>query len=231
MRENGRREQPQNRTDAKPGLSDVYKKSTRAKRRQADVRLSGRSMVEMLGVLAIIGVLSVGAISGYSKAMEKYKINKFVNSYSILITNLLQYKDSFIHEKNMFDITSTLQKLNLFPEGFIIKNGKVYDSLGFKPYVFIRHERLVTTIILSDTAMKNFRGDLCKEIFLNLLIPHSPNLYYAWVWNDGITDYAWYGDEQCNEKRNCLKNMTLKDIDTTCNSCIEDHPCYIPIEL
>ena len=32
---------------------------------------SGRSMVEMLGVLAIIGVLSVGAIAGYSKAMEE----------------------------------------------------------------------------------------------------------------------------------------------------------------
>ena len=33
---------------------------------------SGRSMIEMLGVLAIIGVLSVGGISGYSKAMAKY---------------------------------------------------------------------------------------------------------------------------------------------------------------
>ena len=32
---------------------------------------SGRSMIEMLGVLAIIGVLSVGGIAGYSKAMQK----------------------------------------------------------------------------------------------------------------------------------------------------------------
>ena len=31
----------------------------------------GRSMIEMLGVLAIIGVLSVGGIAGYSKAMMK----------------------------------------------------------------------------------------------------------------------------------------------------------------
>ena len=31
----------------------------------------GRSMIEMLGVLAIIAVLSVGGIAGYSKAMEK----------------------------------------------------------------------------------------------------------------------------------------------------------------
>ena len=75
----GRSERPQNRIDAKPCLSDVYKKRTRAKRRQEDVRLSGRSMVEMLGVLAIIGVIPVRAISRYSKTMKKYQINKFVN--------------------------------------------------------------------------------------------------------------------------------------------------------
>ena len=39
---------------------------------------TGRSMVEMLGVLAIIGVLSVGGIAGYSKAMFKYKISKIM---------------------------------------------------------------------------------------------------------------------------------------------------------
>ena len=43
---------------------------------------SGRSMVEMLGVLAIIGVLSVGAIAGYSKAMMKYKMNKTLDIIS-----------------------------------------------------------------------------------------------------------------------------------------------------
>ncbi len=36
---------------------------------------SGRSMVEMLGVLAIIGVLSVGGIAGYKAAMEKITTN------------------------------------------------------------------------------------------------------------------------------------------------------------
>ena len=35
----------------------------------------GRSMVEMLGVLAIIGILSIGGIAGYTKAMEKIKSN------------------------------------------------------------------------------------------------------------------------------------------------------------
>lgn len=36
---------------------------------------TGRSMVEMLGVLAVIGVLSVGGISGYTLAMNKHRAN------------------------------------------------------------------------------------------------------------------------------------------------------------
>ena len=39
----------------------------------------GRSMVEMLGVLAIIGVLSVGGIAGYTTAMNSHHANETVN--------------------------------------------------------------------------------------------------------------------------------------------------------
>ena len=49
---------------------------------------SGRSMIEMLGVLAIIGVLSVGGIAGYSKAMLKYKTNKTIDEVTMLTTNI-----------------------------------------------------------------------------------------------------------------------------------------------
>lgn len=45
---------------------------------------SGRSMVEMLGVLAIIGVLSIGGIAGYTMAMNRYKANELLNAASML---------------------------------------------------------------------------------------------------------------------------------------------------
>ena len=48
---------------------------------------SGRSMIEMLGVLAIIGVLSVGGIAGYSKAMTKYRINKTIEQITLIAGN------------------------------------------------------------------------------------------------------------------------------------------------
>lgn len=39
----------------------------------------GPSMVEMLGVLAIIGVLSIGGIAGYTMAMNRYKANQLLD--------------------------------------------------------------------------------------------------------------------------------------------------------
>ena len=44
---------------------------------------SGRSMVEMLGVLAIIGVLSVGGIAGYTTAMNKHRANELLQQASL----------------------------------------------------------------------------------------------------------------------------------------------------
>lgn len=52
------------------------------------VNESGRSMVEMLGVLAIIGVLSAGGLAGYSKAMFKHKLNNTIDQITMIVTNV-----------------------------------------------------------------------------------------------------------------------------------------------
>ena len=54
---------------------------------------SGRSMVEMLGVLAIIGVLSVGGIAGYSLGMRKHRANQIADTaskYALITYNQCQ---------------------------------------------------------------------------------------------------------------------------------------------
>lgn len=48
----------------------------------------GRSMVEMLGVLAIVGVLSIGGIAGYVKASHQLRTNKLKDDISHLIANI-----------------------------------------------------------------------------------------------------------------------------------------------
>ena len=56
---------------------------------------SGRSMVEMLGVLAIIGVLSVGGIAGYSLSMRRHRANGIVDlasKYALVLYSNCQKK-------------------------------------------------------------------------------------------------------------------------------------------
>ena len=48
----------------------------------------GRSMIEMLGVLAIIGVLSVGGLAGYNMAMQKIRINNLVSEFSLFVSDM-----------------------------------------------------------------------------------------------------------------------------------------------
>ncbi|MBQ8670941.1 MAG: prepilin-type N-terminal cleavage/methylation domain-containing protein [Alphaproteobacteria bacterium] len=78
---------------------------------------NGRSMIEMLGVLAIIGVLSVGGIAGYSKAMQKYRINKTIEQITLISQNIRTF---FANQRNYVDLNT------LIPSGIkIIKKAKL----------------------------------------------------------------------------------------------------------
>ena len=77
----------------------------------------GRSMIEMLGVLAIIGVLSVGGIAGYSKAMSKFKINKSIEQISQIVNNI----------RTLYANHTTYAGLN---NKMAIKMGVIPDELG-----------------------------------------------------------------------------------------------------
>ena len=97
---------------------------------------SGRSMVEMLGVLAIIGVLSVGAIAGYSKAMMKYKLNKQSEQLTQILFSLEHYREMLGRDRNNIAINSSiitlLTKLNAIPLEMIRPNDhdQIYDIFG-----------------------------------------------------------------------------------------------------
>ena len=106
---------------------------------------SGRSMVEMLGVLAIIGVLSVGAIAGYSKAMEKYKLNKHASQISSLINTVHLYQYQFRYTGTSdIPLIPHLEKLNLIPEGMSVVESSdmtyLKDSFGSYSGIYINRQ-------------------------------------------------------------------------------------------
>ncbi len=81
---------------------------------------SGRSMVEMLGVLAIIGVLSVGAIVGYSYGMAKYRANETIND--IMLNRLMLME---LIGLNIVAAGGEFLPQNQFPHLIIVNNIKV----------------------------------------------------------------------------------------------------------
>ena len=91
---------------------------------------NGRSMVEMLGVLAIIGVLSVGGIAGYSKAMNKYKINKTTDQVSMLVANI---RTLFSSQGNYDDLTNAkAKKFGVVPNDMYtsVSNTDITNAFG-----------------------------------------------------------------------------------------------------
>jgi len=92
----------------------------------------GRSMVEMLGVLAIIGVLSAGALAGYSKAMQKHRINKTIDQMSTIINNMHTVFINARSERTPYedyknkDATVDLILLNVFPAE-MVRGQEVYN--------------------------------------------------------------------------------------------------------
>ena len=228
----GRGERPKNGADAQPCLSDVYKNSTRAKRRQADVPLCGRSMVEMLGVLAIIGVLSVGAMSGYAKAMEKYKVNKIVQNHGYFIARLVEHEN--LKEEGGY-IAPYFDKLGLFPGNFTINNDGTVESddVVFRPFV---RSNFVIDYYLSAGKLKGdhtFKTKLCASLVLNLAIPLHESIRMIWIYRGegNSKGSAFYGDSECTGSKTCLKDVKLNDIKPLCSECITGSSCTLTFEL
>ena len=77
---------------------------------------NGRSIVEMLGVLAIIGVLSAGALKGYSDAMFKYKMNRTIDIFSQVLQRFMELEQKGIGNGNYISTPQDIIKYGLLPE-------------------------------------------------------------------------------------------------------------------
>jgi len=118
------------------------------------INQSGRSMIEMLGVLAIIGVLSVGGIAGYSKAMTKYKTNKIKDQVSTIVANLRTLYTQQVSYAGLNNKTAI--QMDIIPEDMIVTNGDGRLVNPFNGSVFIGSGRLGTSVTGTDNDNKAF---------------------------------------------------------------------------
>ena len=183
----------------------------------------GRSMIEMLGVLAIIGVLSVGGIAGYSKAMEKWKINKVISEYTYFMFNAVAHADDLKKISKGSGYANTAQSLNMFPETWtLVNNALVNDSFNHPIHMFkIENEELAFEIyLLHDGATENYRQiSFCREIFSNFAQPLANFVTTVYVWRNKAINILFYGDNYCGGDRKCLRDVTLDEINAKCRTC------------
>ena len=111
----------------------------------------GRSMVEMLGTLAIMGVLSIGGIAGYSYAVTKYKANETMdelNNRAIVYATQLKDGDLF--------------------SGTALRNGEFGDKtvLGYGVSATVSEYENEFNVTLSEIPF-----EVCEQILKNYTIP------------------------------------------------------------
>lgn len=197
----------------------------------------GRSMIEMLGVLAIIGVLSVGGIAGYSKAMEKWKMNKAIEEYSYLFSGLLENIDEFRRLPNNTGLTEVVEARNLVPGTWKkLGNRSFIDANGNAVNIFSRNNRLVIDMYLGGFSLNDegkgaslsFSPKFCSELMQNVVTPLASVLYEAWFTNSGI---AYYGDAVDCQYHTCIRNVSFNDIKEACNYCKKESEKYCGLIL
>ena len=210
----------------------------------------GRSMIEMLGVLAIIGVLSVGGIAGYSKAMEKFKVNKTIEEYSYLIYGLLEHLDEIQKisqpTSDKYDITELIDALQLVPQTWIVQRSSVsgvnYNYLDPNQNwvsIFSRNNLLVFDIVIGGITTDenqnfiaaNFSANFCVELLNNIAYPLHSALKRLYMYKSKGGYKLFYGDNYCKNDLNCISSLTIAKMNEICSACTGTEICTVTLEF
>ncbi len=199
---------------------------------------AGRSMVEMLGVLAIIGVLSVGAIAGYSKAMTKYKLNKQAEQISSILDYVNIHLDDFKRSKTTIsaNMLPLLKKLNVIPQEMIRENTSftIYDifgtAIGLQNYTVDGGTYIFEFVLYLNKGQK----ESCMNLF-NIAKAKKEQLYRTKFKTHKGDESAMlnivYGDNYCSPNRKCLKDFALAEMEDYCTVCEDKDSCLFYYQL
>ena len=208
-------------------------------------RECGRSMIEMLGVLAIIGVLSAGGIAGYSEVMRKFKVNKTIEIFrdslfrlSELDTmdwntsyELIENKDivnwgllpESICDENYVDIDGYKGEMCQLPIGDI----GIYFSFGSRMY------GEYTIVLTGNDRVKN-----CIDFLSYHWEQKTPKDWWLGdggygggsiqLYESGFWEYLYSGPEGFwAQEKNAPTELTMSNITHGCSQCKNSEYCQI----
>ena len=208
---------------------------------QQGAREHGRSMIEMLGVMAIVAVLSVGGIAGYSKAMEKWKVDKAINQYTHIIQGMLENQMSLRSLPHQH-IGQLLQEMGIIPETWTINGLDIHDNIGNNLRVYTNHgnEKTMTFGVVIGGGNTNIyhknneSQQICTAILRGFVQPLHASVYFAFLYQNGVHYMSWRGDNTFVSTHNTktdkyIKDMTPAEISEACQMCKDngENACFI----
>ena len=198
---------------------------------KCDCFCTGRSMVEMLGVLAIIGVLSVGAIAGYSKAMIKYRLNKQSEQLSQILFSMENLREMLGRDRNNIAVNSRIAplliKLNAIPVEMIKQDtawsGDIYDV--FDNRISLSYYSDVRTTYTIAIYYRADQLDVWNNIF-ELFKANGEKINTI-----GIKATCSANFTSPELRQNDLKNITKSDIYDYCALCTRTNCCRVSAQF
>ena len=179
---------------------------------------SGRSMVEMLGVLAIVGVLSVGGVAGFKNAMDKNRANTVIHEAqkrAVLVASQIQLMgtenpslNGFINNNlgyAEFD-TKVYTKADNLPDGqFGIKVSVVSQDVCQKILKTIGNETVIRRLSTTDAPTTPITT--CGETNTFLMVYNNDMSSNAVAGEFGYDDCpeSFY---QCSTTHSCVASET-----------------------
>lgn len=192
----------------------------------------GRSMIEMLGVLAIIGVLSIGGIAGFSKAMYNHKLNKQTEQLNHIFAGIAENQDKLKnYTGSSGSVLSVFDALNIIPKEMKYGSSRIRDSMENIWQVGYTREGASQYFAL-DADLTDHNFDQCKNMVA--LVKE----YHDLIWQIVIRQYPSasgpfvrvYGDKFCSSSTSyCLNKMNIARIQQACDNCRKKESCKIII--
>ncbi len=195
-----------------------------------DSLCTGRSMVEMLGVLAIIGVLSVGAIAGYSKAMFKYKLNKQTTQIGYILDYIIANQDQL--RQLPYAMKNTLNKLGVVPDAMIKDNSiYAYDVFNFKILLENHSASTGSGYALGiEISNNNQASGICRNL-ITMAKARADDISWVYIQrgetNGNISNLAGYYGNKAIGASNYLRDMDMTKTDNACKVCDESTFCEL----
>lgn len=191
----------------------------------------GRSMIEMLGVLAIIAALTAGGLVGFNKAMAAYHWNMALGQWDTLINVVVKYKSQLhINDGSQQDLLSLLpifEATGELPDSMFVencgttkRNCYVVDTMGNKIRVYNHN----TGYIGIGYLISQNNVEACRLFMTMAKSYHNTVDIIQFYTNDRIDDLNtaknihFYGDRYCygNNTSICLKDLSVSRINEIC---------------